>query len=288
MNFINSSYFFMQNCIPIYVSMFTHDTSIHTHTHDFYEFVYIEKGFTTHILNNTLSVLLPGDLFGLHPGDFHGYYNVHDTVIFNCLFRKEALSDCGQLINTLPGIREILENKLPSQHIRLHLNVSQRHEMSSLLRKMQDECTVHNTGWEIKLKAHLMEFLVLVSRGYESMQKSISSVEYMNTQNILKTIKYIEENYTRKIKLEELAALTALNPDYYTKVFKKLCGLTPCDLIQHIRISRAVELLLNTGFMISDISGMVGFDDANYFARIFKKIMGVSPTTYRDKYADAQ
>lgn len=281
MDFIHSSEYFVDGCIPVYVSTFSHNTAIRTHTHDFFEFVYVEKGFAAHMLNNTISVLLPGDLFGLRPGDFHGYYNVHDTIIYNCLFQKEALSDCLHEVKSLPGIMDILNDSCPSRNVRIQLEVSQRHEMSNLLKNMQHECTHHETGWETKLKAHLMELLVLASRGYESMRRKISEIEYKNTENILSTIKYIEENFSKNIKIKELSDMAGLNRDYYTKVFKTLCGVTPSEFILYIRISKSVELIMRTGLLISQVSGMVGFDDPNYFARIFKKVTGMTPTDCR-------
>jgi AraC family transcriptional regulator, regulatory protein of adaptative response / methylphosphotriester-DNA alkyltransferase methyltransferase len=64
-------------------------------------------------------------------------------------------------------------------------------------------------------------------------------------------------------------------------MFKTLTGVTPSVYLQFVRIYKGAELLTNTNLSVSDISYKVGVEDSNYFARLFKKITGITPIAYR-------
>lgn len=269
----------------IYVSQFSHNETVLKHSHDFYEFVYIENGFSVHNHNEHFAILIPGDIFGMRPGDSHGYFNVRDSKIYNCLFYKEAIQCFLGKLTLLPGLKEIFENSIVQnkEQKKVHLDISMRYEISTILNKMQAECKNLRLGSELKLKALLIDFLVLMSRSYESSNKVKSCTEYSQTKRILTAIAYIEKNITRKIDIDELATLCDLSTDYFSKTFKSLCGLTPSDYILFLRISKASEMLLNSNLSVSSISSDAGFEDSNYFSRTFKKATGLSPVAFREK-----
>lgn len=268
----------------LYVSQYFHDEAVNRHSHEFYEFVYVESGFSVHNLNDSVSILIQGDIFGIKPGDFHSYFNVRDSKIYNCLFFKEALGDNIHKLSLLPGLQSIFgTNPSGTNEKKVHLNILQRQEISSLLNKMQIECHDYRSSSELKLKAHLIDFLILLSRAFESNKEVNSCIEYTQTKGIIKAMEYIDKNYMNKIKIEELASLCSLSPDYFSKCFKSLCGLTPTGYLQYLRISKASQLLLNTDMSIASISSSIGIEDSNYFTRIFKKATGLAPAAYKKK-----
>jgi transcriptional regulator GlxA family with amidase domain len=80
---------------------------------------------------------------------------------------------------------------------------------------------------------------------------------------------------------EKLSEKIVVSADYFTKMFKDSIGKTPVDYINGKRVERALELLICTEKSMADIAAMVGFSNANYFHKIFKQYMGVSPLAYR-------
>lgn len=93
--------------------------------------------------------------------------------------------------------------------------------------------------------------------------------------------KYITENYSKDLSLEEVAHKMAVSPYYFSKLFKKKTGENFIDCVTKIRIKRAQELLRETGKSIKVISHSVGYNDPNYFSRVFKKITGMSPREFK-------
>ncbi|WP_293269080.1 AraC family transcriptional regulator [Neptunomonas sp.] len=84
-----------------------------------------------------------------------------------------------------------------------------------------------------------------------------------------------------QLDLDTLAETANLSKFHFIKKYKELTGTTPINHFIHLKIERACHLLDVTTKSINEISFAVGYEDAYYFSRIFKKIMGISPSQYR-------
>ncbi len=92
---------------------------------------------------------------------------------------------------------------------------------------------------------------------------------------------YISEHYNEKLSLDSLSRQFFINKYYLTRLFREEYGYTVNGCISRVRIGRAKELLRFTDQPVDAVAEAVGYSDANYFARSFKKIEGVSPSEYR-------
>ena len=97
---------------------------------------------------------------------------------------------------------------------------------------------------------------------------------------IQKLLIYIANHYTEKISIEYLAKHIGLSSSYMCRLFKKHVGLTIFDYINELRCDHAASLISN-GVPLSEVYTLVGFQDYNYFSRLFKSTVGKSPTHYR-------
>lgn len=112
--------------------------------------------------------------------------------------------------------------------------------------------------------------------------------EVNDCKAIVEEIKaYINNNYDKDIMVGDLAKKYAVNPDYLSSLFKQETGKNIIRYHTEIRIERACKLLAETQTKISDISYSLGYDDRQYFNRVFKKITGMSPSDYRNVKAGA-
>ena len=94
-------------------------------------------------------------------------------------------------------------------------------------------------------------------------------------------IRYMNNNYTENVRIDDIADALHLERTYFTKLFKKETGLTPVAYLSKLRIQKACRMLCEYTMSIGEIAASVGFDDAFYFSRKFKKIMGISPSEYK-------
>jgi two-component system response regulator YesN len=102
------------------------------------------------------------------------------------------------------------------------------------------------------------------------------------TNPIVQKLKaYINENLYEELTREELASYVYLNPAYLSRLFRKETGLSLSDYILQERMRKAADMLLCTDKTISEIADSLGYDNFSYFARLFKKIYGMTPQYYR-------
>lgn len=98
---------------------------------------------------------------------------------------------------------------------------------------------------------------------------------------VQKVIQFVSLHYNKPLSLEELSQECHAHPAHISRQFKKETGMTVTDFQQKQRIEEAKLLLKNGDLSIKWIAESTGFDDAGYFTRIFKKIVGMTPTQFQ-------
>lgn len=104
------------------------------------------------------------------------------------------------------------------------------------------------------------------------------------SKNEFQTIlNYIEKYFDKGITLDEVAEYAHLSPYYLSKLFKKELDINFVDYVVHRKMEKAKELLENTNLPVSNIALEISYQEANYFSKVFKKVVGMTPSEYREK-----
>jgi AraC-like DNA-binding protein len=98
---------------------------------------------------------------------------------------------------------------------------------------------------------------------------------------IAKARAFIAEHQTEELSLGQVAKAVNMSSYYFCKMFKKVAGINFTDYVARVRIEKSKNLLLNPNLRVSEIAFEVGFQSLTHFNRVFKKILGQSPTEYR-------
>lgn len=98
---------------------------------------------------------------------------------------------------------------------------------------------------------------------------------------IRKAINYINLNLNSNLTLSSIANNIVVNPNYLSSKFNKEVHESIASFINRRRIEESLKLMKNTSLSITAISEQVGFNDVNYFSKVFKKLLGISPSEYR-------
>lgn len=111
-----------------------------------------------------------------------------------------------------------------------------------------------------------------------------SSPNRTSSTNMKMILEYIDQHYAEPLNLKELARQFHFNPTYLSSYFTANNKEGFAEYLNKIRIAKASELLRMDATPISEISGKVGYSDHSYFCKVFKKMMGLSPSGYRRQY----
>ena len=305
---IKDSLYFEPNTVKIMVSDSQHNGKVRQHTHSFFEFVYIDKGFSLHSYNGKTSVLTSGDLFAIFPGDIHSYNSAYHTYLYNCLFYLDELGSLQNEIMQLPGI-DWNRTKVKNDYLPIiRVGLSERRELVALLERMRWERRNKPVGWELNLKALLINFLAMYSRLITESDEQRLRGDNLQVQNlqqaqgiesasenipvgvtdgrgycgyIYSVLRFVEDNYTRDISGKDIADYVGLSHDYLSKQFKAVMAMTPSEYVRKFRVAKSMDMLMTTDMSIADIASAVGFGDISLYSRVFKQIIGVSPAAFR-------
>ena len=113
--------------------------------------------------------------------------------------------------------------------------------------------------------------------------RNVTQRKQRQTDNVVDKAKlFIDENYARDISLDEVSQNVDISPYYFSKLFKEATGDTFIEYLTRLRLDKAKELIQHSELSMKEICQQVGYSDPNYFSRIFKKNVGLSPTDYKE------
>ena len=127
----------------------------------------------------------------------------------------------------------------------------------------------------IKLLAIFAQHLAMISNQVIIQQENAESPVITRAKD------YICEHQSEKLSLGQVAKAVNMSAFYFCKMFKKITGVNFTDYLSRVRIEKAKNLLLNPNLRVSEIAFEVGFQSLTHFNRVFKKLLGQSPTDYR-------
>jgi AraC-like DNA-binding protein len=172
--------------------------------------------------------------------------------------------------------------------------------MSQFKQVQKDVADNGNSFPESELKENYFKTPVLTQKKHNSIVNllQVFAKYLMNISNqiviqqenvepmmIKRAKEYIAQHQTDNISLGEVAKASNVSTFYFCKMFKKITGLNFTEFLSRSRIEKAKNLLLNPNLRISEIAYEVGFQSLTHFNRVFKKLIGESPTEYRHRLA---
>jgi two-component system response regulator YesN len=146
-------------------------------------------------------------------------------------------------------------------------NSIKENELMNEIRPINDVYLLRT--WIFKVLDYVFNVIVLGQKGFQD-----------NEINVV--LNYLEKNYYKKVTLEEVAEYINISPFYLSKIFKKHTGVNFIDYLTNLKIEKAKELLEYTDMPVINIAIELSFNEPNYFARVFRKTVGMTPSKYRE------
>lgn len=247
-------------------------------SHDYLEIAYVFSGEGKYRIEDGIYSVQEGDLVILNPGVRHQALGCPEAEVpsteFFVGFSDIRITGCPENFLPLPG----------GQYV-LHTAGELRQRLLKICSSMEAENAVRRQGRYFMMKAYLMQMLLLIIREQcEPMVRPTGcAFESANKKYVVEQImNYIEDHYSEKISLDQIAENMYLSPFYISRIFKSETGNAPIRYLINIRLEKAKELL-EGGYegSIQEVAAQVGYDDAYHFSKLFKKRYGISPSQAR-------
>lgn len=266
------------------------------HMHEFIQIVYVSKGRIKHVINANEFELFKGDIFIIPPEVPHFFRTIENEEyeIVELEFIPEFLNEKftlnnNQVINSAFMDFAYLEPFLVSEHEvkpRLNLGGSIQIQVERILDDIIFEYKKKEEGFELLIKALIMELLVIVGREYKRINEGtdFGDVLLKHRDALEKAMDYARRNFADEIGIDDVAREAMLSQSYFRYLFKQITNKTFTEYINGLRIARAKQLLEDKPDMkILEICHLSGFNSINHFNKVFRQETGQTPKQIRKK-----
>ena len=231
------------------------------------------------ILSGNGLVVVDGELCNAQPGDVLIYNSntLHDeNLILDSQINAWCIAVTNLKLPALPLNHLVPKNfspRIPCQKVAAQL--AELYPMIHHYAQRKSDYLIANT---------LARAVVLIVN--EIIKTNARAVQKENNFVVERVRRYIEEHYAENLSLARLAEMVNANEYYLSHAFKKITHYSPQQYIMRRRVGKAQCLLVYTSLSLVEIAARVGYEDSNYFSRVFKKIIGMSPKLYRQKWRE--
>lgn len=252
---------------------FNDQSALTYHNHDHPSIVYIISGSCTYRIDEELYSVKKGDVIICNPGVYHG-----------C-----TLSQDEEMLEFHIGFTNINLKGMPPNYLispsSVPILTMSKYELDFF--KCYNEIILeqerNDPGTELALKALVMKLIVILLKETYYIEKAgvscLYNVEYYDRTDLVNSIiTYINENYSANISLDKIAKNMYLSPVYISRIFKDETGDSPINYLINVRLNKARALLSEGRLSIAAIAQTVGYQDAYYFSKLYKKHFGCPPS----------
>ncbi|ADO56561.1 AraC family transcriptional regulator [Paenibacillus polymyxa] len=241
------------------------------HYHDAYELYFLEKGYHQILIQDSIYDIELHDVALFKPNLFHRSYQ-NQGCARTCVYFTERFL---RLYFTERAIKSLLG--CFDTEIIISLNQEVVAKVKRLLKSLEKE---NVSGESDRIFILLAELLSLLNNNKDSQTVEQQSSKYANFGPILS---YINQNYNKITKIEDIAKSFYMSKYYLCHRFKEVTGLTVIQYLNNIKIQHACNLLINTKLTILEIGNECGFNSSMYFCKIFKQTIFMTPSEFRKK-----
>lgn len=158
-------------------------------------------------------------------------------------------------------------------------------ELASTINKLIKECMSTSITKDVLADLTLQELLIRIIQTQTA--KSINDGAFSDSNSpITEILEYIKLNIRENISLKNLSDKACMSTTSFYRFFKRELGMSPIEFVINEKIRHAKQLLKNPTIQINEVCYMAGFEDSNYFIRLFKKHEGITPKQYQLLYVN--
>lgn len=251
------------NGFPVKLLTLNKYKSLLPHWHEHLELLLFFKGCGEVFCDGNRLCVEKGDLTVANSSQIHSAYSERGISFYALIVSPDLFSD------------------IDFKDITIQNHIKNDEFVIDCYTRMVQEYADYKIGSDMVIKSIVYSLFAYLTRNYSTRSPEAAETHRAHLKRLDTVFNYINEFYNENITSKALAEMTYLTESYFCRFFKSITGLTVANYLSQFRVEKACYLLRKTDAAISQISESVGFTDQNYFARVFKKIIGVPPSEYR-------
>jgi len=252
------------------------------HWHEEWEAVLITRGSCLVAAGNHKAMLQAGQGFFVHSGALHGCW---DTESSGCRFHSMVFHPrlVGGSLDSIfhqQYVQPLLDHRGP-ELLLLKPDIPWQGQALIAIEKAWQHCVREDPGYQFPVRSALSELIWLLHTHLSPAAASVRSKDLRDAQRIKAMLSYIHSHYSSELNTAVIAANASVSESECLRCFRSTIGTTPIQYLRQYRIQQAALQLTQTREKISDIAVSCGFQDMSYFTKVFREIMGFTPSEYR-------
>ena len=269
----------------VVVNRFVYRDAEALHTHNFIEFCYVESGIAEHFVNGKKFRMERGQMAILYPGVKHEFVPVREATMSNIMFSSNLLKS----VYIDESTKEVLQNIFRQGTARVVQFFGMTMvDIEQIVAKMVEEFSLKRTGYREVMCNYLAVLLIHIVRRIKEDIGTLTDKETRISKTIPKILEYVEENYEKKLTLDEVAKIGYYNRKYFCTLFRENVGKTFSEYLTELRVQKAMDILLSSDIAVDDVCYKVGFSDKKTYYKQFKAITGTTPAKFRKTKKQAE
>ena len=259
--------------LPLAVKWESSQKPMVQHSHRFTELVIVLSGYGIHQGNGFRNEISRGDILVIPLGCTHNYQECSELSLVNILFDFNRLPIPFMDMNLLSGFSELFPDtgeffRTPRPCPGFRLTEEQLRHLEPLLTEFNDEYKNFTPGRDYRMLSLFMVITGKIVSAYPLSQVQ-SRNELFPTYQLSAILGFLSREFSNPITLQDILKRIPMSRSTLNRNFLKAFGMSPMRYLNKLRLDHAAKLLNSSNLSISEISRQSGFEDSNYFSRIF-------------------
>ncbi len=272
---------------PVDVLFLTDDgrRSVRMNRHGYFEVLYVCSGSADCHIQDRILPLNEGDLAIIGSTLYHRIECRSSPVTIAALFFEPDLIRCDGGSDSAEYLTPFLLQDSEFPHV-VPAETGVPRRVFDMMLRIHSELPVFSARARLALETYLRMLLILLVNQYASYAGTVDAFQRQQRalDRLRPLFRYLAEDCGSGIQVKGAARICGMSESYFMSFFKRVTGLSFMEYLNHYRIERAQALLANTDDSMASISQEMGFCDQSYFGAVFRRVVGMTPATYRRRF----
>ncbi|MBU5424897.1 AraC family transcriptional regulator [Tissierella pigra] len=268
-----------------YDDLYKYDMNfIRWHWHKEIQFAIVQKGVVEFFFLDESFQLSEGNGLFINSNSLHQMKPITpDCVVVNIVFNHTLIGGHNLSLIDRKYIYPIVNNS-SLDFLLLDNTIKWNKDIIIKLFEIYDFHKNRDFGYELSIKNNLCSLWLILAYNLVPNLNLSSKLHKHEEERIKIILEYIHNNFSNNISLKDISDSVHISKSECCRCFKKYLKMSPFEYLMQYRIVEALSLIQNTTKSITEIMCLVGFNDASYFTKIFKRFTNCTPTEYRKQF----